>query len=390
MSENRVTLRFDTFRSFLDECSQRISEDGIFLATDDVHPVGTRVDFDLGLGSDFPLLRGSGEVVWVVKPNGEGAVPGMALRYETTDDATAVLVRKIAERARSETGSSFELSQAESLEPLAEAEPAAPEAAEETVAEETVAAEPGAKEPVAEEIEQVAEEAAATAPERTAMPAPSAAMPSYLEGAVGKAGGTAKRGRAGLWTAAALIAVLAGLAFWQRDSLVEKLGGGGAPPAAERVTDVSEPPAVESVEAEAADAVEQVPVEPEIAVAEPAPPAELLSRIEEVRWVTTGEGTLLELVADGAFPSDSYGIDRLEDPPRLLLKINGVTAPLATPTMAVGSEEVVGVRTALHGTPPSSALHVVVDLADPTAQLTASEDNGSLLTLRIASSAISP
>ena len=58
--------------------------------------------------------------------------------------------------------------------------------------------------------------------------------------------------------------------------------------------------------------------------------------------------------------------------------------------LAIGSEEIVGVRTALHGSPPEAVLHLVVDLADPTAQAGAAETDGNLLQVRVSSTAISP
>lgn len=392
MSEERVSLRFDSFRSFLDACSAQVSEEGIFLATDAVRPVGSRVEFDLGLGDDFPLLRGTGEVVWVVEPNGEGSVPGMAVRYESTDSATATLAEKIAARQRSLTGATFELASAAEAEPRSDADSSAfatqaldaallAEAEGEDDAAEATPAAGGAD----TEVLRIDDEEAA------------AVMPPYLEAAVA---GSQKSsgGRSGLWVTLILIAGLTGVVFWQRDFLAEKLRGVGSPatePAAEASEMVVPEPettdVVEPIVQTAAEPETSVPSEP--AAVEPAAPSGPLSRIETVRWNATGGATVLELVADGTFPADigaGGSIERLEDPPRLLLKIAGVTEPLASPTLAVGSEEVVGVRTALHGSPPDSALHVVVDLADPTAQLSGASAEGGVLQVRIASGAVSP
>ncbi len=99
---------------------------------------------------------------------------------------------------------------------------------------------------------------------------------------------------------------------------------------------------------------------------------------------------MLELVADGTIAADGYSIERLVDPPRLVIKVVGVVAPLARPNLAIGSSEIVGVRTGLHGAPPDSALHVVVDLADPTAEAGAASVAGSRLQVRVASGAVSP
>ncbi len=452
MSEQRLTLRFDSFRSFLDECSAQVSEEGIFLATEEIRPVGSIVAFDLGLDSDFPILRGSGEVLWVVEPNGGDSAPGMAVRFESTDDATATLVRRIVERRRAEDRVIFDLApppveeeepeavaeplsyatqavatlsaeEVEAMKPAAEAEPAGPETpAVPPIEEPGTPAPPPIEEPETPTVPPLEEPETPAAPIEEPEPATRPAdafepatlesaelselesteaaptegaapssMPPYLEQA-GAAAASTKRSRTGLWAALAAVAVLAGVGYWQRDLLTSMLSGGGpdpVPAAAEMV----ELPVEEIVEApvaelEAIEFQEQAPVELEPAV--PAAPSGPMSRIEEVQWLASDDGTVLRLLANGAFPQDSYTIERLVDPPRLLLKIAGVTAPLATPNMAVGSDEVVGIRTALHGTEPSTSLHVVVDLADPTAQVSDSESADGMLQVRIASGAISP
>ena len=134
-------------------------------------------------------------------------------------------------------------------------------------------------------------------------------------------------------------------------------------------------------------------VEPAPPASEPSsePPPSLgpVTRVERISW-SAGEGqTLLELETDGAV-GGGYELERLNDPPRLLLIVQGVRAPLARPNMAVGSSEVVGVRTGLHGTPPASRLHVVVDLADPTAQAGAIRVDGARIQVPIVSGAVSP
>ncbi len=434
MSDDRITLEFESFQAFLEECSSRISEEGIFLATEEPRAVGSTVEFHLGLDSDFPLLRGTGEVVWVVEPDGGGEAPGMAVRYQTTDPATATLSRKIAERQRQRTGSAFELSRAGAdgeiaaeLPPPAERAPSpatqavdalignAIDSEAETIidSEAETVLDSDAETILDSEAEtfvdapaETAAEPLATAPERLPEPGEetvAAPTDAYEEPTV-EMEPSPKRGRRGLWAILALLAALAGAAYWQRDLL---LGKRDDPARAAREPAVEAPiepetraPAEPAIQTPA-EPVTQTPAEPrpleaDVEAPDPAqsapPPAPSgpLTRIEEIRWRARAGVTLLELVADGAFAADAYTMERLEDPPRLLLKISGVTAPLGSPTVAVGSEEVVGVRTGLHGSPPASALHVVVDLADPTAQVTEARAAGTVLQLRVASAAISP
>ena len=67
-SPGRVAVECESFRSFLQRFSPRISKAGIFLPSDTPWPVGNCVEFRVGLGPDFPLLRGIGDVVWTDAP----------------------------------------------------------------------------------------------------------------------------------------------------------------------------------------------------------------------------------------------------------------------------------------------------------------------------------
>ncbi len=397
MSDDRVTLRFDSFRAFLEQCSERISEEGIFLATDAIRPVGSTVEFDLGIDSEFPLLRGSGEVVWVVEPDGEETTPGMAVRYAQTDDATATLARKIAARCRAETGAVFDLSQAAIPAPVVATEeietPVVVEEVPDEAADEALTVPDEVEAEIEATVGHGAPALAAEAAESVAEPAPAVVSEARIQEISRAAEASSGGGRRGTWAVLALVAVLAGVAYWQRDLLRGWMGGSSdraAAPVERPLPRATEPEPLEPAEPMVQEASEVEAVEPEEAAPAEPTPAGPLTRIEEIRWETTGDGTLLQLLADGTFARGSYRIERLEDPPRLLLRISGVTAPLATPTLAVGSEEVVGVRTALHGTAPSTSLHVVVDLADPTAQAADAEVVGATLQLRISSAAISP
>lgn len=406
MSVDQIRLQFESFQSFLETCSPRVSEEGIFLETEELSPVGSEVEFDLGLGSDFPILRGRGEVVWVAGHDSGDRAPGMALRFVSTDDATATLVRKIAERQRQRDAPVFglEAASAESIPEVAatiEIETLDSPEAGAHVEETSVLSDPlGSVEAdvqeIGEQAEQQVEEAAPLVEEGGDVL--SVELEERVLAEAEGAGG--REGRGTLWAVLALIAAIAAAGLWQRDWITERLGLGSEGLAESASADSraeSEPvettPAVPEGDAAEAGSGEQAAemVEAEAAPAPAAPePSGPLTRIEDVRWEIREGSTFFVLQGDGLIPPDAFKIERLEDPPRVLLRIPGVTAPLPTPTRAVGSEEVVGIRTGLHQVADGSALHVVVDLASPTAQVTSAEADGSRLQLEVSSTAIAP
>lgn len=110
MMPSPLRVRFDSFRSFLEATRDRISEEGLFLPSTAPLPVGSRVAFEVGLGDDFPLLRGDGEVVRTVEEGSSGEdPPGMAVRFLSTDAATRELVAKLVALRRKQGVAAFEL-----------------------------------------------------------------------------------------------------------------------------------------------------------------------------------------------------------------------------------------------------------------------------------------
>ncbi len=105
-----LKLRFESFRAFIEEYSSRISEEGMFLATDAVQEVGTSVEFEISLSDDFRLLHGVGEVVWKVSPKAGSKHPaGMAVRFKDTDEPSRRLIARLVDNHRKAGGSPFVL-----------------------------------------------------------------------------------------------------------------------------------------------------------------------------------------------------------------------------------------------------------------------------------------
>lgn len=89
-----VRLRYDSVLDFVDTQSMNISRTGMFIATDEPPAVGSMVDFEFGLSDGFTLLRGTAEVVRVVRG---GAVSGMGIRFVDLDDSSRRLIDRIVD-----------------------------------------------------------------------------------------------------------------------------------------------------------------------------------------------------------------------------------------------------------------------------------------------------
>lgn len=150
---------------------------------------------------------------------------------------------------------------------------------------------------------------------------------------------------------------------------------------AEDATALSSPPPEESRNASALESVS----EPEPAVAEPEPPpTQAVTRLEEISWQESTDGTEVVLVGDGSFELQRWTRFRLAGPnPREVVKIRGIEGPYDRSLLPVGSPELRQVRTGFHTLPGSNELHVVMDLADPGVEATDVEARGRTLRIHL-------
>lgn len=147
-------------------------------------------------------------------------------------------------------------------------------------------------------------------------------------------------------------------------------------------------------QAEEPEAVQPEPEpEPEPAPPPPAPaeepatppePSTPFTRVLNVTWEERGEETLVTVHLDGTIEEWGYSTVRLSDPPRELVRIDGVQRPFPRPTIPVGTALVERVRLGYHPEGRTRQMHVVLDLADPGARIDRSEAVGSELRLWIA------
>ncbi len=126
-----------------------------------------------------------------------------------------------------------------------------------------------------------------------------------------------------------------------------------------------------------------VSVVPEPAPSEPrSGPA--FTRVADVTWHPATRGGTVRISTDGEVREGRFRYFRLEGKsPREVIVITGVTGPFGRPAIAIDSPIVAGLRTGYHRKNGGNEVHIVVDLADPEAKITACRAVGRRLEVDI-------
>lgn len=94
-----VTVHSD--HNFYTGFTRDISEGGVFVATSNLAPMGTIVEFELALGSGKGKVKVCGEVVWIRDTFEYNFVPpGMGIRFTGLDKRVAAKIQKFISRTR--------------------------------------------------------------------------------------------------------------------------------------------------------------------------------------------------------------------------------------------------------------------------------------------------
>ena len=103
-----VRLAFSNFRDFIEAVTDNISEDGMFIRTAAVRPVGSEFRFKITLADGWALIEGTGEVVWLSRDE-FGTSTGMGVRFLKLVAESAELVGNIVAEHRRVGRESFDL-----------------------------------------------------------------------------------------------------------------------------------------------------------------------------------------------------------------------------------------------------------------------------------------
>lgn len=107
-------------------------------------------------------------------------------------------------------------------------------------------------------------------------------------------------------------------------------------------------------------------------------------RVRDISVRRVGDVTRVVIETDGAVAADRYSHSRVTTaPPRELIRLRGLTTRFTRETIAVGGPRVSRIRTGWHRKASGNELHVVLDLASPSARVTDLAADGSRLVVTV-------
>lgn len=174
-------------------------------------------------------------------------------------------------------------------------------------------------------------------------------------------------------------------------------GPGGLDNAADQTSDLAAASAPKtanppSTSASAPPAPRPAPPVPLVTAAKTAPPpapnppveAKGFTAVERITAEKAGDGTDVYIWLDGAISPSRYTRSGLGgNPPRVLIRLRGVQRRYPDGKVAVGSGEVLQVRTGYHAEGGLNELHVVLDLTRPTVVVTRVEEQPRRLRIHL-------
>lgn len=439
-----VRLEFERFTGFLEEMAANLSEGGMFVRTRNLRPVGSRLRFEIGLSDEWPLVRGTGEVVWTRwRDGGEQEPAGMGIRFELLDSQSRDLVARVVAERRRAGRSPFDL---EGAAPLAEPEPdnwfdlakrrdtedlvEPPAPAVERAAEDAKggtqeaagsALSAAAPAPIAPAVVATSfelgplfpEEADADEPLATIFEPPPPIADEPARHAASEADGEPGMSEFRNWLAppapdrAEAGPLRFGMPIEGGPSHAEEIGTLPTPRTGWRTVTVAvlvaaaltgaafwmsrrtplPAPAAAAPAAPApiaAAAAEEAMAASEAAAAGEPAPALPFTALERITWEPVPSGTLVTLWMDGAITPDAIRHSRLEaGGVRELLQIRGARRAFPTPRLEVDGAQLVRVRTGFHQRGGVDEQHVVLDLAGRTVRLLDLEVAGNQVRVRL-------
>jgi hypothetical protein len=112
-----VALGFDSMRHLHSELAPMLSNDGLFIHSDDPQPTDTVIRFRITLPEDFVLIEGTGVVIWSREPGDDGGPAGMAVRYASLSREAQETIDAIIDAHLASGGSLFNLDPAGDRQP---------------------------------------------------------------------------------------------------------------------------------------------------------------------------------------------------------------------------------------------------------------------------------
>jgi uncharacterized protein (TIGR02266 family) len=410
--DHRVTvdLEFDTVREFREEMAPYLNHGGLFIKTDRPYPRGTAIRFRFVMPEDFAIAQGTGVVVSTRAPEEDPAIePGMVVWFEEVDRQSREVIRELVDFHIGVGGSPFDIGLGDSgadeiptdalgrgappsskppvsEPPPQEADPPPiPPASNEVLpawlskidAEqeidldfdrsseveqpETSRSEP--EEPPRQDFEismiddhdepdptpvRVADEGVS---DPTLVPSDQRTAPRSLR----------------LWplaaTAAVLVAISIGV-WWlvmkPASSQIHETVAAPAPTLPAPSPDVNAEESGQPPSAKPHDVL----VSPQVGSADLPPVTRPATSVVDIAVARIDDATVVDIRGDGGLTEDRLRVSRLDDPPRVWVRIRGIETFFRPNEIVVGSPELSRIRVGYHPEDTPVSLWVVLDLAD--------------------------
>lgn len=410
--DHRVTvdLEFDTLREFREEMAPYLNHGGLFIKTDRPYPRGTAIRFRFVMPEDFALAQGTGVVVSTRAAEEDPAIePGMVVWFEEVDSKSREVIRELVDFHTAVGGDPFDIGLGDGgadeiptdalgggapppLEPPGgephpqEADsPPIPPASDEVLpawlskldAEQEIdlefdrppedeppeisSSEPA--EPARQDFEisviddhdesdptpvRVADESVS---DPTLVPSDKRTPPRSLR----------------LWPLAAIATVLVAISigvWWlvmkPASSQIDETVAAPVPtlpaPSPTVIAEESgQPPPAKT---------HDISESPQAASAALSPVTGPATRIVDMAVARVDDATVVDIRGDGDLSEDRLRVSRLDDPPRIWLRIRGIETFFRPNEIVVGSPELSRIRVGHHPEDTPVSLWVVLDLAD--------------------------
>jgi uncharacterized protein (TIGR02266 family) len=410
--DHRVTvdLEFDTLREFREKMAPYLNHGGLFIKTDRPYPRGTAIRFRFVMPEDFALAQGTGVVVSTRAPEENPAIePGMVVWFEEVDSKSREVIRELVDFHVEVGGNPFDIGLGDSgadeiptdalgggapppsKPPISEPNPQEadsppiPPTSDEVLpawlskldAEQEIDLEldrpPGGEppeisssepaEPSRQDFEismfddhdepdptpvRVADEGVS---DPTLVPSDRRTPSRSLR----------------LWplaaTAAVLVAISIGV-WWlvmkPASSQIQETVSAPVPtlPAPSPTVNAEEsgqPPSAEP---------QDVLASPQVAAADLPPVTRPATRVVDIAVARVDDATVVDIRGDGDLSEDRLRVSRLDDPPRVWVRIRGIETFFRPNEIVVGSPELSRIRVGHHPEDTPASLWVVLDLAD--------------------------
>lgn len=356
--ETRVDLEITGVAGFVSGMSEDISVGGMFVRLAVEPAEGAPARFGFRLSPDEAIIRGVGEVAWVREADEQrGLAAGVAVEFLNLSDehrariagaSRAVAALGLATAPSDETGDDEQLGET----PSAEGSVVAPgDDAGETAAGD----EPDPAPAVTVELDD-AEPAPPDPPspvrqigDVTLSLAPAVELPDTGDEPV-----TEPERLPFPWALLAGMAAIVVLAVSVGALLL-------APARDARTSDVGSEPDERPVPAAAPSAT---PTPPPVRRSG-SPPA---SRLADVRWTSSLRSTRVELIADGLLTADRVATEALIDPPRFVIRIDGLARGQIPSLLETEGPDIRRIR--IDRSLDDRSLEVILDLKTPTVRVT--------------------